>query len=86
MLTLLKLQDNVKKASIICRQDDLASLGGCDGKTPEQISAEIESLNHTLRRESKRHGIRLLILIIILQHARRSFSFSHTHALYNHAH
>ncbi|XP_024637868.1 structural maintenance of chromosomes protein 6A isoform X2 [Medicago truncatula] len=49
-------EDNVKKASIICRQDDLASLGGCDGKTPEQISAEIESLNHTLRRESKRYS------------------------------
>ncbi|CAK8575369.1 unnamed protein product [Lathyrus sativus] len=47
---------NVEKASIICCQKELATLGGCDGKTPEQISAQLESLNHTLRRESQRYS------------------------------
>ncbi|CAL5212017.1 unnamed protein product [Lathyrus oleraceus] len=47
---------NVEKATIICCQNELATLGGCDGKTPEQISAQLESLNHTLRRESQRYS------------------------------
>lgn len=59
-------QVNVEKASIICCQNELASLGGCDGNTPEQISSQLERLNQTLRRESQRHGIRILIHIIML--------------------
>ncbi|KAK2380373.1 structural maintenance of chromosomes protein [Trifolium repens] len=49
-------EENVKKASIICCQNELASLGGCDGITPEEISAELERLNRTLRRESQRYS------------------------------
>lgn len=47
---------NLEKASIICCQNELATLGGCDGVTPEQISGQLESLNHTLRRESRRYS------------------------------
>lgn len=96
----MKLQVNLEKASIICCQNELATLGGCDGVTPEQISGQLESLNHTLRRESRRHDTRLLIHIIIggLHASSSSLSFflshththsrihSHTHTLYLHTH
>ncbi|CAJ2654333.1 unnamed protein product [Trifolium pratense] len=49
-------EENFEKASVICCQNELASLGGCDGITPEEISAELESLNRTLRRESLRYS------------------------------
>ncbi|XP_061353023.1 structural maintenance of chromosomes protein 6A [Gastrolobium bilobum] len=49
-------EENIKKASIICCQDELDSLGGCDGNTPEQISVQLERLNQTLRRESQRYS------------------------------
>ncbi|TKY67999.1 Structural maintenance of chromosomes protein 6A [Spatholobus suberectus] len=49
-------KESVEKASIICSQNELDSLGGCDGNTPEQISAQLERLNQTLRRESERYS------------------------------
>ncbi|GAU14644.1 hypothetical protein TSUD_97080 [Trifolium subterraneum] len=49
-------EENVEKASVICCQNELASLGGCDGIPPEEISAELERLNRTLRRESQRYS------------------------------
>ncbi|XP_004514508.1 structural maintenance of chromosomes protein 6A-like isoform X2 [Cicer arietinum] len=49
-------EENVEKASIICCQNELALLGGCDSKTPEEISAQLDRLNHTLRRESQRYS------------------------------
>lgn len=52
----LKLQEFVEKASIICCVNELNSLGGCDGDTPEKISAQLEEVKQTLRRESPRYG------------------------------
>ncbi|KAL2329351.1 hypothetical protein Fmac_022778 [Flemingia macrophylla] len=54
-------EESVEKASIICSQNELDSLGGCDGNTPEQISAQVERLNQTHKRESQRHDIIILI-------------------------
>ncbi|XP_020215308.1 structural maintenance of chromosomes protein 6B [Cajanus cajan] len=49
-------EESVEKASIICSQNELDSLGGCHGNTPEQISAQVERLNQTLKRESQRYS------------------------------
>ncbi|KOM51276.1 hypothetical protein LR48_Vigan08g210300 [Vigna angularis] len=51
-----KRKESVEKASIICSQNELDSLGGCDGNTPEQISAQLGRLNQTLMRESQRYS------------------------------
>ncbi|RDX92053.1 Structural maintenance of chromosomes protein 6A, partial [Mucuna pruriens] len=59
-------KESVEKASIICSQNELDSLGGCDGNTPEQVSAQLERLNQTLRRESQRHDIIILVHAVIL--------------------
>ncbi|XP_045829439.1 structural maintenance of chromosomes protein 6A [Trifolium pratense] len=47
---------NAEKASVICCQNELATIGGCDGQTPEQISGQLEDLNRTLKRESQRYS------------------------------
>ncbi|KAI9073105.1 hypothetical protein K1719_044935 [Acacia pycnantha] len=44
-----------RKASIICCEDELQSLGDCNGSTPEQLSAQIERLSQRLKRESQRY-------------------------------
>jgi hypothetical protein len=76
---------NVEKASVICCQNELATIGGYDGQSPEQISGQLESLNRTVKRESQRHDTRLLIHIIIGLHASSSsLSLSHTHSLFTH--
>ncbi|XP_027910964.1 structural maintenance of chromosomes protein 6A-like isoform X2 [Vigna unguiculata] len=51
-----KRKESVEKASIICPENELDSLGGCDGNTPEQISAQLGRLNQTLMRESQRYS------------------------------
>lgn len=58
------MQENVKKASIVCCENELDSLGGCDGSTPEQISAQLQKLNQRLRLESQRHGILIFICLV----------------------
>ncbi|KAF7836353.1 structural maintenance of chromosomes protein 6B [Senna tora] len=45
-----------RKASIICCEDELQSLGGCEGSTPEQLSAQLERLTQRLKRESQRYS------------------------------
>lgn len=52
----LKLQEYNRKASIICCENELQSLGGWDGSTPEQLSAQIQRLTQRLQRESQRYG------------------------------
>ncbi|XP_057456983.1 structural maintenance of chromosomes protein 6A-like [Lotus japonicus] len=49
-------EEFVEKASIICCVNELNSLGGCDGDTPEKISAQLEEVKQTLRRESPRYS------------------------------
>ncbi|CAL0334296.1 unnamed protein product [Lupinus luteus] len=49
-------EENIKKASIICCERELDSLGGSDGSTPEQISAQLEKLSQRLRQESQRYS------------------------------
>ncbi|KAG5013810.1 hypothetical protein JHK82_025944 [Glycine max] len=50
-LELTKMRkESVEKASIICSLNELDSLSGCEGNTPEQISAQLERLNQTIRR------------------------------------
>ncbi|KAK7263866.1 hypothetical protein RJT34_31464 [Clitoria ternatea] len=51
-----KRKASVEKASIICPESELDSLGGYDGSAPEKISAQLEALNCTLMRESQRYS------------------------------
>lgn len=48
------LQENYRKASIICPEDEIKGLGGCGGSTPEDISAQLSRLNRRLQHESQR--------------------------------
>ncbi|XP_059666932.1 structural maintenance of chromosomes protein 6B [Cornus florida] len=55
-----ELEDNrkesYKKASIICPESEIEALGGCEGSTPEQLSAQLSRLNQRLQRESQRYS------------------------------
>ncbi|XP_052174120.1 structural maintenance of chromosomes protein 6B-like isoform X1 [Diospyros lotus] len=44
-----------RKASIICPESDIEALGGCQGSTPEQLSAQLTRLNQRFQRESERY-------------------------------
>ncbi|WOG95157.1 hypothetical protein DCAR_0414460 [Daucus carota subsp. sativus] len=46
---------NYKKASIICLESEIQALGGNDGSTPEQLSAQLTRLNQRLQRESQNY-------------------------------
>ncbi|KAL5718364.1 hypothetical protein ACHQM5_011431 [Ranunculus cassubicifolius] len=48
-------QESCKKASVICSESELEALGGCQGSTPEVLSAQIRRLNQTLQQENRRH-------------------------------
>ncbi|XP_069154385.1 structural maintenance of chromosomes protein 6B isoform X2 [Solanum lycopersicum] len=47
--------ESYKKASIICPESEIEALGGCDGSTPEQLSAHLARLSQRLQQESRRH-------------------------------
>ncbi|KAF9602404.1 hypothetical protein IFM89_027533 [Coptis chinensis] len=49
-------QENCKKASIICSESEVETLGGCTGSTPEQLTAQINRLKQRLQQESRRHA------------------------------
>ncbi|KAA8539789.1 hypothetical protein F0562_026481 [Nyssa sinensis] len=49
-------KESYKKASIICPESEIESLGGCEGSTPEQLSAQLSRLNQRLRHESQRYA------------------------------
>ncbi|KAF5181437.1 Structural maintenance of chromosomes protein [Thalictrum thalictroides] len=51
----IAIKENCKKASVICSESELEALGGCAGTTPEQLSAQIKSLNLRLQKESRSH-------------------------------
>ncbi|XP_028088546.1 structural maintenance of chromosomes protein 6B-like [Camellia sinensis] len=48
--------ESYKKASIICPESDLEALRGCEGSTPEQLSAQLSRLNQRIQRESERYA------------------------------
>ncbi|PIA35639.1 hypothetical protein AQUCO_03500177v1 [Aquilegia coerulea] len=48
-------QESCKKASVICSESELEALGGCLGNTPEQLSAQIKTLDQKLQQESRRY-------------------------------
>ncbi|KAF8379228.1 hypothetical protein HHK36_028659 [Tetracentron sinense] len=50
----LTRQESCKKASIICPESEVEALGGCNGSTPEQLSAQLNRLNQRLQHESQR--------------------------------
>ncbi|CAH9068477.1 unnamed protein product [Cuscuta europaea] len=49
-------KESYRKASIICSETDIESLGGCKGSTPEQLSAQLTRLSNRLQQESRRHS------------------------------
>lgn len=48
-------RESYKKASIICPESEIETVGGCDGGTPEQLSAQLTRLSQRLQQESRRH-------------------------------
>ncbi|XP_062200080.1 structural maintenance of chromosomes protein 6A-like isoform X2 [Phragmites australis] len=48
-------QENYKKASIICSENEVEALGGVAGSTPEQLSAHINKLKQRFQQESRRY-------------------------------
>lgn len=48
-------RESYKKASIICPESEIEAVGGCDGSTPEQLSAQLTRLSQRLQQESRRH-------------------------------
>nr|DAD47780.1 TPA_asm: hypothetical protein HUJ06_017718 [Nelumbo nucifera] len=52
----VKRQESSKKASIICVESEIKALGGCDGTTPDQLSAQLSRLNQRLQQESQRYS------------------------------
>ncbi|XP_052174128.1 structural maintenance of chromosomes protein 6B-like isoform X2 [Diospyros lotus] len=49
------VKESHRKASIICPESDIEALGGCQGSTPEQLSAQLTRLNQRFQRESERY-------------------------------
>ncbi|GAV68085.1 SMC_N domain-containing protein [Cephalotus follicularis] len=47
-----KRKESCKKASIICPESELQALGGWDGSSSEQLSAQLDRQNQRLQRES----------------------------------
>ncbi|KAK9144386.1 hypothetical protein Sjap_004289 [Stephania japonica] len=52
----LNREESSKKASVICPESEVEALGGCEGKTPEQLSAHLDRLKQRLQRESERYA------------------------------
>lgn len=48
-----KFQESDQKASEICPESEIESLGPWDGSTPEQLSAQINRMNQRLHRENQ---------------------------------
>lgn len=64
---MLKFQESDQKASEICPESEIESLGPWDGSTPEQLSAQINRMNQRLHRENQQ------FVFLVL-----SFSYSFT--------
>ncbi|KAH9647769.1 Structural maintenance of chromosomes protein 6B [Citrus sinensis] len=52
-------QDSCRKASVICPESEIEALGGWDGSTPEQLSAQVNRLNQRLKHESHQYEHKL---------------------------
>ncbi|CAA0401302.1 unnamed protein product [Arabidopsis thaliana] len=52
----MKRQESNKKASIICPESEIKALGPWDGPTPLQLSAQINKINHRLKRENENYS------------------------------
>ncbi|KAF6175414.1 hypothetical protein GIB67_036505, partial [Kingdonia uniflora] len=50
----IRRQEDCKKASIICSESELESLGGCVGSTTDQLRAQLDRLQQRLQQESQR--------------------------------
>ncbi|XAR56052.1 hypothetical protein NMG60_11036347 [Bertholletia excelsa] len=48
--------ESYKKASMICPESDIQTLGGCEGSTPQHLSAQLSRLNQRLQLESERYA------------------------------
>lgn len=53
-IQLLNFQESNEKASIICPESTIRALGPWDGATPLQLSAQINKINHRLKRENEK--------------------------------
>ncbi|KAL0874759.1 hypothetical protein Bca101_024464 [Brassica carinata] len=51
-----KRQESNEKASIICPESEITALGPWDGSTPIQLTAQINRINHRLKRESDKYS------------------------------
>ncbi|CAH2073623.1 unnamed protein product [Thlaspi arvense] len=51
-----KRQESNERASIICPESEIIALGPWDGDTPVQLSAQINKINHRLKRESEKYS------------------------------
>ncbi|XP_020877425.1 structural maintenance of chromosomes protein 6A [Arabidopsis lyrata subsp. lyrata] len=49
-------QESNEKASIICPESTIRALGPWDGATPLQLSAQINKINHRLKRENEKYS------------------------------
>ncbi|PON53147.1 Structural maintenance of chromosomes protein [Trema orientale] len=47
-------EESSRKASIICPESEVEALGGCNGSTPEKLSAQVTTLDQRLKRERPR--------------------------------
>ncbi|KAL8153848.1 hypothetical protein V2J09_011608 [Rumex salicifolius] len=49
-----KMEENRRKASYVCPESEIESLGGCSESRPDQLSAQLVTLNRRLEREENR--------------------------------
>ncbi|XP_037492011.1 structural maintenance of chromosomes protein 6B isoform X2 [Jatropha curcas] len=64
-------KESCRKASIICPESDIEALGGWDGSSPEQLSAQLKRLNQRLQHESQRYSDSIDDLRILYQKKQR---------------
>ncbi|XP_044506156.1 structural maintenance of chromosomes protein 6B [Mangifera indica] len=67
-------KDSCRKASIICPESEIEALGGRDGSTPEQLSAQLNKLNQRLQHESQRHSESIEDLRMLYEKKERKIS------------
>ncbi|XP_019154834.1 PREDICTED: structural maintenance of chromosomes protein 6B-like [Ipomoea nil] len=64
-------EESYRKASIICSESEIDSLGGCSGSTPEQVSAQLTRLSNRLQQESRRHPESIDDLRVLYENKKR---------------
>lgn len=66
-LHMLKFQESDQKASEICPESEILSLGPWDGSTPEQLSAQINRMDQRLHRENQQCVFFSIVFQLFLQ-------------------